>query len=63
MAAFRSGFDYLGRTSVRPVIPVEYGSAPGTLGDIILVDPGEYLLTEKRWHSDGAKFAHQVPYR
>jgi HK97 family phage major capsid protein len=31
----------------RPVIPVEYCSAPGTLGDILFVDPAEYLLTEK----------------
>lgn len=31
----------------RPVIPVEYCSALGTVGDIVLCDLGEYLLIEK----------------
>ena len=30
-----------------PVIPVEYCSTLGTVGDILLVNLGEYLLAEK----------------
>jgi hypothetical protein len=38
------------------VIPVTYCSAPCALGDIIFVDPGEYLLTEK----DGIQMAQSL---
>jgi HK97 family phage major capsid protein len=30
-----------------PVIPVEYCSAPGTVGDIVYADPSQYLITDK----------------
>ena len=36
-----------GRLKGRPVIPVEYCSAPGTKGDIMLADFSEYVAIEK----------------
>lgn len=40
----------------RPVIPVEYCAALGTVGDIILADFGEYLMIEK----GGAEWASSM---
>lgn len=37
-----------GRLLGRPVIPTEYNAAPGSLGDIILADLGEYWLPAKQ---------------
>jgi HK97 family phage major capsid protein len=31
----------------RPVLPVEYAKAPGELGDILFVDMGEYMISQK----------------
>lgn len=31
----------------RPMVPVEYASAPGTQGDIMLVDPSQYVMIDK----------------
>jgi len=36
-----------GQLRGRPVVPIEYASAPGDLGDIILADWSEYILLRK----------------
>lgn len=38
------GFD---RLYGRPVIPIEYASTLGTVGDIVLCDPSQYILIDK----------------
>lgn len=43
----------------RPIIPVEYLSAPGTAGDIILADFNQYLMITK----GGLKFASSIHLR
>jgi len=42
----------------RPVIPVEYCSYVGTLGDIILFDPSQYVLVDKRGGVNMASSIH-----
>lgn len=42
----------------RPVLPVEYCQAVGTLGDIILWDPGEYILVDKAGGPQAASSIH-----
>ena len=38
------GFD---RLYGRPVIPIEYAATLGTVGDIVLCDPSQYILIDK----------------
>ncbi len=42
----------------RPVIPVEYTKAVGTVGDIILWDPGSYVLVDKAGGPQAASSIH-----
>ncbi len=43
----------------RPVVPCEYSPAPGTPGDLLLVDPSQYLVLEK----SGIQFALSIHVR
>ena len=41
-----------------PVIPVEYMATLGSLGDIVLIDPGRYVLTEAESAINGVLSLH-----
>lgn len=41
------GTDGVMRIKGRPVIPIEYAAAPGTIGDVILADLGQYAFIDR----------------
>jgi HK97 family phage major capsid protein len=54
------GNDNFGTILGRPVVPVEYSSTLGTLGDLLLADLSQYQLIEK---AGGAKLAQSMHVR